>query len=160
MNGINRKSTQFWKHCVGETNETCEHYTFKRRDQEHFEFVDSFVATLWTVAKTCNYDALEESLIGDMMVIWIHHNATRKRQLQKSNLTLKDTFDTCHSHETAARILKSLSSVEYVQTMSKIKSQAQQTQIREWWSKSEGPSIFAIWTATSVYILGWEKCNW
>ncbi|XP_046569481.1 uncharacterized protein K02A2.6-like [Haliotis rubra] len=51
--------------CIGETNETWER--FNKRNQEHFESVDTYAATLRTLAKTCNYGTLEDSLIRDRM---------------------------------------------------------------------------------------------
>ncbi|XP_046573846.1 uncharacterized protein K02A2.6-like [Haliotis rubra] len=54
-------------YCIGETNETWERFNFNKRNQEHFESVDTYVATLRTLAKTCNYGTLEDSLIRDRM---------------------------------------------------------------------------------------------
>ncbi|XP_046571037.1 uncharacterized protein K02A2.6-like [Haliotis rubra] len=106
-------------YCIGETNETWERFNFNKRNQEHFESVDTYVATLRTLAKTCNYGTLEDSLIRDRMVMGICDNSTRKRLLQSSNLSLKDCIDICRSHERAAARLKSLSNTEDVQAISK-----------------------------------------
>ncbi|CAH3164193.1 unnamed protein product, partial [Porites lobata] len=42
------------KHCIGEVNEICERYCFNMRDKLPMESVDSFVAELRNLAKTCN----------------------------------------------------------------------------------------------------------
>ena len=39
--------------CVGKTNEISERYQFNKRDQESGESIDSYVAALRTLAKTC-----------------------------------------------------------------------------------------------------------
>ena len=52
------------KHCIGEVNEICERYCFNMRDKLPMESVDSFVAELRNLAKTCNFcDCLRDSLI-------------------------------------------------------------------------------------------------
>ena len=64
---------------VGETNEIYERYQFNKRDQESGESIDSYVASLRTLAKTCNYGSLLDSLILDRIVVGIRDNDTRKR---------------------------------------------------------------------------------
>ena len=80
---------QFENYCVGENNETYEHYRFNTRVQELGESIDTYLSSLRTLAKTCNYDALEDSLIRDRMVIGIRDESTRKKLLQHSKLSLK-----------------------------------------------------------------------
>ncbi|XP_048238378.1 uncharacterized protein LOC125372423 [Haliotis rufescens] len=108
-------------YCIGETNETWERYNFNRRDQEQSESIDPYVAVLRNLAKSCNYGDLAESLTSDRMVMGICDNATRKRLLQASKLSLKDCIDICRSHESATRRLKSLSQAEDVQFVSQRK---------------------------------------
>ena len=58
------------KHCIGEVNEICERYCFNMRDKLPTESVDSFVAELRNLAKTCNFcDCLRDSLIRDRIVL-------------------------------------------------------------------------------------------
>jgi hypothetical protein len=52
----------------GKTNETYERYCFNKRDQEQGENIDTYVAALRTLVKTCNYGTLEDSLIRDRIV--------------------------------------------------------------------------------------------
>ncbi|XP_064613329.1 uncharacterized protein K02A2.6-like [Liolophura sinensis] len=106
---------KFETFCVGETNETYERYCFNRRDQETSEAVDSYVAVLRTLAKTCNYGQLEDSLIRDRIVVGIRDNNTRKRLLQDARLTLKSCIDVCRAHESASQQMKSMASVDEVQ---------------------------------------------
>ena len=74
--------------CVGETNEIYERYQFNKRDQESGESVDSYVAALRTLAKTCNYGSLLDSLIRDRIVVGIRDNGTRKPLLQEPKVTV------------------------------------------------------------------------
>ena len=81
-NDVDNVIAKFENFCIGKTNETYERYCFNKRDQEQGENIDTYVAALRTLVKTCNYGTLEESLIRDRIVIGIRENATRKKLLQ------------------------------------------------------------------------------
>ena len=51
--------------CVGETYEIYERYQFNKRVQESSKYIDSYVAALRTLSKTCNYGSLLDSFIHD-----------------------------------------------------------------------------------------------
>ena len=58
------------KHCIGEVNEIHERYSFNVRDKLPTESVDSFVAKLRNLAKTCNFfHCLRDGLIHDRIVL-------------------------------------------------------------------------------------------
>ena len=61
------------------------------------------------MAKTCNFGALESSLIRDRLVVGIRDDNLRKRLLQVAKLTLKGAIDICSSHETTGLQLKAMS---------------------------------------------------
>ena len=94
--------------CVGKTNEISERYQFNERDQESGESIDSYVAALRTLAKTCNYGSLLDSLIRDRIVVGIKDNGTRKRLLQEAKLTLNKCIDICRSSEATAAQLQAM----------------------------------------------------
>ena len=75
--------------CIGGSNERYEQYKFKKRYQEVDESIDSYVACLRSLAKTCNYGELKDSLIRDRLVIGIRNNSVRKILLQDSKRSLK-----------------------------------------------------------------------
>ena len=58
--------------CIGEVNETFEQYAFNKLDKLQGESIDSYVAELKTLAKTCNFcECLHHSLIWDCIVLGI-----------------------------------------------------------------------------------------
>ena len=100
------------RYCIGETNEIYERYKFNKRDQELNESVDAYVTALRTLAKTCNFGILEDSLIRDRIVIGVKDNQARKKLLQVSKLTLKECIDICRSYETTSHQLKEINQEE------------------------------------------------
>ena len=69
--------------CIGQTNDIYERYTFNKREQEVNETIDSHVASLRSLVKTCRFGGLEEEIIRDRIVLGIRDNNTRKKLLQK-----------------------------------------------------------------------------
>ena len=97
---------------VGETNEIYERYQFNKRDQESGESIDSYVASLCTFAKTCNYGSLLDSLIRDRIVVGLRDNGTRKWLLQEAKLTLNKCIDVCRSTEATSAQLQATENQE------------------------------------------------
>ena len=98
------------KHCIGEVNEIYERYCFNMRDKLPTESVDSFVAELRNLAKTCNFcDCLRDSLIRNRIVLGIKNEQTTKKLLRMRDLTLNRCIDVCRSEEVAELQMKSLS---------------------------------------------------
>ena len=96
------------KHCVGETNETFERYIFRRRSQEESETIDTYVSVLRSLVRSCNFGALEDSLLRDQIVIGISDDATRRKLLQIRELTLQNAIDICRSSELSSRHMKEM----------------------------------------------------
>ena len=105
--------------CIGKTNVIFERYKFNRREQQEGEMIESFVAGLRTLVKTCNFGSLEESLIRDRIVVGVRDHQIRKRLLQESELTLQKCIDICSSYECTAKHLKEMKPVEEVSGVSK-----------------------------------------
>ena len=101
----------------GETNETYERYCFNKRDQEAGESIETYVASLRSLAKTCNYGELANDLIRDRIVVGIRDNSVRKRLLRESKLTLKSCVDICRASECTAQQLKAMRPTEDVHAM-------------------------------------------
>ena len=98
------------KHCIGEVNEISERYCFNKRDKFSIESVDTFIAELKTLAKTCNFcDCLRDSLIHDCIVLGIGNKQTMKKLLRIRDLTLNKCIDICRSEEITEVQMKTLS---------------------------------------------------
>ncbi|XP_069106974.1 uncharacterized protein [Argopecten irradians] len=109
---VDKVLDKFEKFCIGQTNETYERYLFNNRSQEQGETIDAYVAALRSLAKTCNYGALEESLIRDRIVMGVRENATRKKLLQDQSLTLHRCIDICRSFEKSVQHMKDITNEE------------------------------------------------
>ncbi|KAJ8049054.1 hypothetical protein HOLleu_01612 [Holothuria leucospilota] len=124
-NDIKIIMTKLDTYFIGESNETYERYVFNKRDQQAGETVDAYVANLRTLAKTCNFVDLEESLIKDRLVLGINDPGTRKTLLQTRNLTLQDAVDICKTDEATRNQLKSIDT-ESVNKVQQKKANGQQ----------------------------------
>ena len=102
-NDIDVVIAKFREHCVGETNVTYERYVFNKRSQDTGESFDTFLADLRRLIKTCEYGALEESILKDRIVMGIHNDTTRRKLLQTRQLTLAVAVDICRASELASR---------------------------------------------------------
>ena len=99
----------FQRYCVGEANVTYERYVFNQRIQQPGEAIEDFVADLRKLAKTCQFEQLEDSLIRDRVIVGIRDEPTRRRLLHQKKLTLVDTVDACKASEATSRRLRMLS---------------------------------------------------
>lgn len=104
---------------LGTLNETYERFKFNQRRQNE-ENIDTFVTSLKTLAKTCNFcNCIYDSLIRDRIVIGIESNATQKRLLQEKHLTLQRCIDICKANETSEKqtqdINKPQNSVHFIE---------------------------------------------
>ena len=93
---------------IGETNEIYEAYLFNQRVQEVGESFDSFLASVSSLAKTCNFGTIQDRMIRDTVVVGIKDNTTRKKLLAESKLTLNKCIDICRASETTSKQLKAI----------------------------------------------------
>ena len=73
---------------VGDTHEAFESYKFHLRKQEASESIEAHVAALRKLARTCNFDKLEERLIRDQVVVGVRQESLRYIFLEDKGLTL------------------------------------------------------------------------
>ena len=113
--------------CVGKTNEIYKRYQFNKRDQESGESIDSYVASLCSLTKTCNYGSLSDSLIRDRIVVGIRYNGTRKRLLEEAKLAPNKCIDICRSSESTSARLPAMGNQEDLKFVAddKIKKETQ-----------------------------------
>ena len=105
--------------CVGNKNEIYERYMFNKRDQAAGESIDTYVASLRSLSKTCNYGVLTDNLIRDRMVVGILDKGIRKKLLQESKLTLQGCIDICRANECTKQQLKTIDQPEEVNVVDK-----------------------------------------
>ena len=92
---------KFEEFCFGEMNETYESYLFYMISQDVGESVESYIATLRKMAKTCNFGQVEDRLIRDRVVMGIRDEAFRSKLLQIRQLDLKMCIDCCRAFESS-----------------------------------------------------------
>lgn len=91
---------KFDDHAIGERNETYERYVFNSKMQKADEAFDDYLASVSTLAQTCNFcDCMKESLIRDQIIGGISSKSTRSKLLEERNLTLQKCVDICKSAE-------------------------------------------------------------
>nr|XP_039254308.1 uncharacterized protein LOC120331303 [Styela clava] len=126
---INKVLEKLELFCIGEINESYERYVFNHRGQLPGEHFDTFLSSLRSLAKTCNFGALEDSLIRDRINDGVPDNDLRRRLLQERDLTLAKCIDRCRAHEsTMIRLETMKSSMETVNATES--NQTKKTQLK------------------------------
>ena len=110
-NNIDMVLQLFEHHCVGETNVIYERYLFNNRIQEP-ETIDAYASALRTMAQTCEFGELRDSLIRDRIVCGIKDNALRKRLLQERHLPLNVCIDKCRAAAVADQRMRDMTGKE------------------------------------------------
>jgi predicted aspartyl protease len=90
---------RFDEHCVAQRNEDVERYKFLTRRQGGEEAQDHFITDLKVMAGTCDFGALEDSLVKTMIIIGMNNSALRERLLRETKLTLKRCIEMCRATE-------------------------------------------------------------
>lgn len=101
-------------YCIGSVNVTYERYRFNQRVQDNGERLDVFMGDVRRLAKTCQFGAVEESLIRDRLVVGVGRDNNRQKLLQIRGLTLKRATDLCKTAESAEQQLRSMTEMEQV----------------------------------------------
>ena len=79
---------KFDEYCNPKRNETFERHKFFTRVQHAGETIDQFANVLKTLAKTCNFGTINDSLIRDRFICGISDDGLRERLLRREDLTL------------------------------------------------------------------------
>ena len=90
---------------------------FNRRVQENGERFDIFLGEVRRLARSCQFEGVEDSMIRDRIVVGVRDDATRRKLLQVRELTLKNAIDICKASEEAGRQLKAMATPEDVQPL-------------------------------------------
>lgn len=91
--------TKLDDHFLPQKNISYKRHIFHTRIQAPGESIDDFVTDLKRKAATCEFGQLQEILIKDRIIIGIRDVVLRTKLLEKRELTLQQTTDTCRSAE-------------------------------------------------------------
>ena len=78
----------FDNYCRPKKNETVERFRFNTRKQETGETIETYITELKTLASTCNFGEVADSLIRDRIVCGIADTHLRERLLRTQELNL------------------------------------------------------------------------
>ena len=79
--------------CLPRVNVTFERHLFFTRDQKESESVESYVAALRKLAKTCEFGELRESLVRDRFICGLANVTVKEKLLAVSGITLEQAID-------------------------------------------------------------------
>ena len=96
---INTVLGKFEQFCMGATHEAFESYRFNIRVQEANETIEGYVAELRKLAKGCNFEAFEDRMIRDRILVGCKSDQVREELLKDPALTLKKAIDIAKAHE-------------------------------------------------------------
>lgn len=104
---INKVITKFEEYCKPHHNIPFERYRFNQRVQEPGKSYDHYRTALLKLAEGCSFQTITPNeILRDRLVFGINDQQAREKLLRKANLTLAETDDICHSHESTATQMK------------------------------------------------------
>ncbi|KAK7096429.1 hypothetical protein V1264_005727 [Littorina saxatilis] len=106
---INVVLQKFQDFCVGSTHEAFETYKFHTRNQDSSESIEAYVAALRKLAKTCNFEEMEDRMLRDRIVVGVKSDVAREKLLEDSTLNFKKAVDVCRAYETSQQQLQVMS---------------------------------------------------
>ena len=100
--------SKFKEICDPYVNVIVERLKFNSRLREPSETMSSFITSLRTLSKTCDYKQMNDEMIRDRIVVGIQCEAVTKQMLKKKDLTLNDAVEICQIYEVSNKHLKDL----------------------------------------------------
>lgn len=98
----------FTEYCVPRRNVVFERHKFFTCSQKEGQNIDAYVTELKTLARTCEFESQEESLIRDRVVLGIHDSALQERLLREPLLTVKKAAEFIRASEISKQQLKTI----------------------------------------------------
>ena len=96
---ITKVIEKFDEYCIPRKNLTYERYVFNTRKQNDTENIDDYVTSLKLLASNCEYGAIEESLIKDMLVLGVNDKKLRENMLLDPDLSLEKAINMSKASE-------------------------------------------------------------
>ena len=76
------------------------------------ESFDTYLTSLCSLVKTCNFGGLKNSLLRDRIVLGLSDNSTRKKLLAEPKLTLEKCINICRANESTTNRSRDITSDE------------------------------------------------
>lgn len=119
----------FERHFSGKKNIVFERAKFNMRSQREGESIDQFITSLFTLAETCEFKALNDELIRDRIVVGILDKQLSERLQLDPDLTLSKAMDIARQCETVKHQQSVLRS-EDDHKISRINTHAKDTKLK------------------------------
>ena len=100
--------TKFKQYCEPKRNLSVLRYMFNSRSQKVDEPFDTYLTTLKSLVRECEFGDIENSLLRDRIVCGVKDTKTREKLLQEENLTLEKCVNICQVNEISATHIKAL----------------------------------------------------
>ena len=102
---------KFNGYCNPKKNVTVERHKFFMRSQEPNENIDQYATELRSLAASCDFGNLKDSLIKDRIVCGILEHSVKERLLREPDLDLNKALQICRASELSKKQVKSIGSV-------------------------------------------------
>lgn len=99
---------KFESYFISKTNPSMERHRFNMRTQGPQEKFDEFLKKLKTIAASCEFGDLKDSLIKDRIVCGVQDRRVKDRLLREDNLTLVKAVDICKAAEMTDKHLRDM----------------------------------------------------
>ncbi len=110
---------KFEEICLPVKNVIMDRHAFNTMNQKPHEMIQSYVATLKTLARKCEFGTLHDDLIRDRLVCGIHNDNIRTQLLKEKNLTLSSAIEICMLHEQSEKGNKEIKKEAVIKELTK-----------------------------------------
>ncbi|XP_012946146.1 uncharacterized protein K02A2.6-like [Aplysia californica] len=110
---------RFEEFCMGTTHEAFESYHFHVRVQEPNESIDAYVAELRKLTRVCNFEAFEDRMIRDRILVGCKTDHVREKLLEDPKLDLKKAIDIARAYGASQVKLNEMKELAVDRVMSK-----------------------------------------
>ena len=107
QNKIQPVLQKFTAYCQPLKNVPFERYKFYSRMQESGESYDHYQTALRQLVERCKFESITPNqILHDKLMFGIRDSKVRERLLREKNLSLEETDEICHSHETMVQQMR------------------------------------------------------
>ncbi|XP_031327272.1 uncharacterized protein LOC116158601 isoform X1 [Photinus pyralis] len=96
----------FEDHCIPRKNHVFNRYKFFNRNQAEGESFDNFLTDLKKIAKICEFEKQEESLVRDKIILGIRDRGLQEALLREADINLEKASNLCRAAEVSKQQVK------------------------------------------------------